>query len=86
MGERQLGFAEAFLDPRMLAAGKLAGLGQVIDWRPVDSLAQALRGSELGRPPYSEAAMPSIGLCRWEIGKGGICSAAVPSRSWESPA
>lgn len=57
MDDRQLGFAEAFLDPRMLAAGKLAGLAEVIDWRPVDAQAAGLRGSELGRPPYAEAAM-----------------------------
>jgi IS5 family transposase len=57
MDKRQIGFAEAFLDPRMLAAGKLAGLAQVIDWGPIDALAQGLHGSELGRPPYREAAM-----------------------------
>lgn len=57
MVERQLGLAEAFLDPRMLAAGKLAGLAEVIDWGPIDALAERLRGSELGRPPYAEAAM-----------------------------
>lgn len=58
MSERQLGFAEAFLDPRMLAAGKLAGLAEVIDWRPLDRLAEALREPRLGRPPYAEASMP----------------------------
>lgn len=57
MGERQLGLAEAFLDPRMLAAGKLAGLAEVIDWGPIDALGERLRGSELGRPPYAEAGM-----------------------------
>lgn len=57
MGERQLGLAEAFLDPRMLAAGKLAGLAEVIDWGPIDAMGEGLRGSELGRPPYAEAAM-----------------------------
>jgi IS5 family transposase len=57
MGERQLGFAEAFIDPRMLAAGKLAGLAQAIDWGPLDRLAEGLRGPQSGRPPYREAAM-----------------------------
>jgi transposase, IS5 family len=57
MGERQLGFAETFLDPRMLTAGKLAGLAEVIDWQPIERLAEGLRGSELGRPPYPAAAM-----------------------------
>ncbi len=57
MGDRQLGFAEAFLDPRMLAAGKLAGLAEVIDWGPVEALAEGLHGSALGRPPYPGAAM-----------------------------
>ncbi len=57
MDDRQLGFAEAFLDPRMLAAGKLAGLGEVIDWGAVDGLAEGLRTSDLGRPPYRAATM-----------------------------
>jgi len=57
MGDRQLGFAEAFLDPRMLAAGKLAGLAEVIDWGPIDALGEGLRHADLGRPPYSGAAM-----------------------------
>jgi transposase, IS5 family len=57
MGERQLGFAEAFVDPRMLSAGKLAGLSQVIDWQPIDALAEALREKDVGRPPYAGAAM-----------------------------
>ncbi len=57
MGDRQLGFAEAFLDPRMLAAGKLAGMAEVIDWGPIDALGEALRSSDLGRPPYPGAAM-----------------------------
>jgi transposase, IS5 family len=57
MGDRQLGFAEAFLDPRMLAAGKLAGLAEVIDWGPIDALTEGLRASDLGRPPYAGAAM-----------------------------
>lgn len=57
MAERQLGFAEAFLDPRMFAAGKLAGLAEVIDWEPIDRLAETLRESGVGRPPYAAAGM-----------------------------
>ena len=57
MGDRQLGFADAFLDPRMLAAGKLAGIAEVIDWGPIDALADGLRPHDLGRPPYLGAAM-----------------------------
>src|SRR5215212_6015799 len=57
MSERQLGFAEAFVDPRMLSAGKLGGLSQVIDWQPIDGLAQKLREKDVGRPPYAGAAM-----------------------------
>ncbi len=41
----------------MLAAGKLAGLAEVIDWGPIDALGEALRSSDLGRPPYPGAAM-----------------------------
>lgn len=57
MTARQLDLAEAFLDPRMFAAGKLAGLAEVIDWGPVDALAEGLRESDLGRPPYVASAM-----------------------------
>jgi transposase, IS5 family len=57
MVERQLGFAEAFVDPRMLGAGRLAGLAQVIEWGPIDALAERLRTGEVGRPPYPGAAM-----------------------------
>jgi IS5 family transposase len=57
MRERQLGFAEAMLDPRMLAAGKLVGLADAIDWQPIDALTEALRSTQLGRPPYAETAM-----------------------------
>jgi IS5 family transposase len=41
----------------MLKAGRLCGLAEVIDWGPIEGLAEALRSSDLGRPPYSETAM-----------------------------
>lgn len=56
MSDQQLGFADAFADPRMRAAGKLAGLAEVIDWGPVDALAERLR-EDRGRPPYRAAGM-----------------------------
>ncbi len=49
MDDRQLGFAEAFLDTRMMAAGKLAGFAEVMDWGPIDGLAERLRLCDLGR-------------------------------------
>jgi IS5 family transposase len=57
MSGQQLGFAEAFLDPRLRAAGKLGGLAEVIDWAPVEALAAALHSATNGRPPYAPAAM-----------------------------
>ena len=57
MGERQLDFADWFLDPRLMAAGKLAGLAEVIDWRPVEALAEDLHAGERGRPAYAGGAM-----------------------------
>jgi IS5 family transposase len=41
----------------MLVAGKLVGLAEVIDWGPLDGLGEGLRPCDLGRPPYSGAAM-----------------------------
>jgi IS5 family transposase len=57
MGERQLDMAEALLDPRMLELGELTNLAEVIDWGPVETLAETLRAAETGRPPYPAAAM-----------------------------
>lgn len=57
MAGSQLGFADAFVDPRMRSAGKLAGIAEAIDWAPVDRLADALRSDGMGRPPYPGSAM-----------------------------
>ena len=55
--ERQRDLAEAFLDPRMLELGQLAGLADAVDWTPLDALAASLHGQAEGRPPYPPAMM-----------------------------
>lgn len=57
MVERQLSLAEAFLDPRMGASGRLAKLASVIDWGRLEPLARRVRGQAAGRPPFDGLAM-----------------------------
>lgn len=57
MSDRQLGFAEAFLDPRMGLRGKLKALLEVIDWAPLERLARTIRSGQVGRRPYDALAM-----------------------------
>lgn len=57
MGGQQPGFAEALMDPRLHAAGRLGGLAEVIDWAPVEALAAPLHTATNGRPPYPPRSM-----------------------------
>lgn len=57
MAGGQLGFAEAFLDPRLGANERLARIDGLIDWAPVAALVRALRSGATGRPPYPALAM-----------------------------
>ena len=57
-GERQLGFAEAFLDPGLGSNRKLEQLSGMIDWSPVERLVSRLRpAAETGRPSYAPLSM-----------------------------
>jgi IS5 family transposase len=57
MSDRQLGFVEALLDPRMSLRGKLKALSEVIDWKPLEGLARQVRPGSVGRKPYDALAM-----------------------------
>lgn len=57
-GDRQLGFAEAFLDPSLGSNRKLEQLSGMIDWSPLERLASQLRpAAQTGRRPYPSLAM-----------------------------
>jgi len=55
--DRQLGFAEAFLDPRLGSNGKLGKLDAVIDWSQLQPLAERLAVASTGRRPYPRLMM-----------------------------
>jgi IS5 family transposase len=57
MSDQQLNLAEIFLDPRMGLRGKLKALSEVIDWKPLASLAARVRPGDVGRRPYEPSAM-----------------------------
>ena len=57
MSDQQMNLAEVFLDPRMALHGKLKALSEVIDWRPLASLAARVRPGDVGRKPYEPLAM-----------------------------
>lgn len=57
MADRQMSLAEAFLDPRMGASGRLSKLAEVIDWGALEVLAGRLHRGETGRPPFAALAM-----------------------------
>lgn len=57
MAAGQLGFAEAFLDPRLGANERLARIDRLIEWAPIEELVKGLRPGETGRPPYRALAM-----------------------------
>ena len=54
---RQLGLAEALVDPRLGSNARLDRLDKVIDWSPLEALARQLRPGHHGRPPYAAMAM-----------------------------
>lgn len=55
--DRQLGLADALVDPRLGSNARLARLETVIDWAPLEALARPLRQGRHGRPPYPPLAM-----------------------------
>lgn len=54
---KQLGFASAFVDPRLGSNKKLEEIDRVIDWSLLQPLAQQVRPGVEGRPPYNALAM-----------------------------
>jgi len=54
---KQLGFASAFVDPRLGSNKKLEAIERLIDWLPLQPLAQQVRPGVDGRPPYNALAM-----------------------------
>jgi transposase, IS5 family len=56
MGE-QLGFADAFVDPRLGSNAKLSRIDRLIDWSRLAALVRPVRSGEAGRPPYDALAM-----------------------------
>jgi transposase, IS5 family len=54
---KQLGFASAFMDSRLGSNQKLEEIDRMIDWSPLEPLAQQVRPGEEGRPPYNALAM-----------------------------
>ena len=57
MASGQLGFAEAFLDPRLGANERLARIEALIEWGALEQLLGGLRSGGSGRPPYRALAM-----------------------------
>ena len=57
MSDQQMSLAEALLDPRIGLRGKLKALSEVIDWAPLEALANRVRSGEVGRKPYQPLAM-----------------------------
>jgi len=56
MSSGQPSFVEAFMDPRLGANARLEAISRVIDWGPIERLAEAIRPGG-GRPPYRSGAM-----------------------------
>ena len=56
-GTGQLGFAEAFVSPRLGSNRKLERLDGVIDWSALERLASRVRPGGRGRPPYAPLSM-----------------------------
>jgi IS5 family transposase len=57
MTQGQLGFAEAFLDPRLGVNETLVRIDGLIAWERVKPLALRVRPGETGRPPYDGLLM-----------------------------
>lgn len=53
----QLGFADAFVDPRLGSNEKLARIDGLIDWSALVPLLADLREAATGRPPYDALSM-----------------------------
>lgn len=52
----QLSLAEALMNPRLGVNARLEAISQVIDWSPIERLAEAIRPGG-GRPPYRAGSM-----------------------------
>jgi IS5 family transposase len=53
----QLGFADAFVDPRLGSNDKLSAIDALIDWAALERLLGRLRAAPTGRPPYKALPM-----------------------------
>ena len=56
-GRGQLGFAEAFVSPRLGSNRKLERLDGLIEWSALEGLASQVRPGGRGRPPYAPLSM-----------------------------
>jgi transposase, IS5 family len=54
---KQLGFADALVDPRLGSNAKLARIDELIDWSRLAAIVTPVRSGETGRPPYEPLAM-----------------------------
>ncbi len=67
MTDRQMSFAEVFLDSRMGLRGRLKALLEVIDWGRLERLASRVRSGEVGRKPYEPLArIKALYLASWD--------------------
>jgi IS5 family transposase len=53
----QLGFVEAWLDPRLGSNEKLQAIAGAIDWSRLEPIVRRIRPGETGRPPYDPLSM-----------------------------
>lgn len=53
----QLGFTEAFMDPRLGTNAKLSRIETLIDWGRIEALMKPVRSGRKGRPPYAPLSM-----------------------------
>lgn len=54
---KTLGFAEAFVDPRLGTNETLRRIDGLVDWSALEPLALKIRPGQTGRPPYDALAM-----------------------------
>ncbi|WAC59707.1 transposase [Brevundimonas sp. SL130] len=57
MADQQLSLAETLVDPRLGTNARLDAIGKVIDWAPLEKLAEQVHAGRLGRKPYRASAM-----------------------------
>lgn len=57
MAAHQLSLAETRVDPRLGRNARLDAIAAVIDWAPLERLAETVRSSGVDRPPYRAGAM-----------------------------